>query len=891
MLRRQHVRHAPARTTGRLLLAGAALIGVVGTLGTRPQPASAATLQSWYGDVVSIVDGDTVEVVLDGQTAVRTVRIAGLNTNERWEEDPRPAECHAAAAKAALVSLLDGERVRLAARSASSQDKGRDLRHVFIGSSNVAQLMLEDGYGLPIQFTLEPDYAAANTAAAWRGVATGSHLWDPDACGAGPGAVDAIEMVTNYDAAGDDTKNPNGEYVQLRNTGGSTIDLTGWQLRDTGLGRWTFPAGASLPAGGRIRIYVGAGTNTSTSFYLGHSVPMLANTYDGMFLHDTQFDIRAYDMWPCSGDCGPTPPLVIDRVSYDAPGDDSVNPNGEWVRIRNVGNSTVDLQDWVIDTPPYQATSIASRPMAPGGSVVLYLGAGTGTTDTMYYGLSTGVLGNTGDIVTLLTPDRDLVDCAAWGSYSCGAGTESASRIEVTLNWDAAGDDATNPNGEWVNLRNTTSRTVDVSGFRVVAGSSTYTFPAGSTIAAGSRLRLYVGSGTASSTARYWGQSGAIFANAGGSVALRDASNVLVRSFTYPCSGLCGADVEPFVIDRVVYNAPGDDASNPNGERIVIRNVASYTVDLRDWQVQSGSYQLNFTASRRIASGSVVTVYVGTGTSTTGSVYWGKSGAILANSGGSVRLVSPARDLADCEAWGTGSCTGDGSSSGVIGLTAHFDAEGDDTVNPNGEWVNVSNTGSDVVDLTGWTLESAGRLFRFGGSELEPGERIRVRIGSGSATSSTVYWGQSAGILTNTGGTAALYDDDGLPVRSAKWLCTAACAPVPSVDIDSVQWDAAGDDSANPNGEWVVIANNGATPVDLRDWTVVTPPYVFDFSSSYVIQPGATVTVRMGSGTRSGSTFYWGFSTGVLGNTGDLVQLWTPANDLADCSSWGSSSC
>lgn len=852
-------------------------------------PASAATLLTWDAEVVRVLDGDTFEARIDGDPDIVVVRVAGLNTNETYSEDARDPECHSEAAKTRLDALIGGETVELRARSASSESLGRSLRHVFTGSTNVAAVMLQEGWGLPLMFAEEPDYATSNTDAARVAITSGLRVWDPDACGSSPAA--SIEMVTHYDASGVDDDNPNGEWVQLRNTGTSSVSLTGWQLRDAGLPRWSFPSGSSIPAGGRIRIYVGVGTNTSTSFYMGHTVSMLSNTADGMFLHDEDFDIRAYDMWPCAGTCGPIDSLIIDAVNFDAPGDDLTNPNGEWFTIRNIGQTVVDLQDWLIETPPYQATSIASRPIAPNGVLTVYMGSGTNTTSKMYLGKSSGILNNAGDKVWISTPARDIADCAAWGNITCPV-QALGSRIELTVNWDAAGDDTTNPNGEWVNLTNISTTSLDIGGFKLESPPHSYTVPTGTKIAAGARLRVYVGTGSATATALYWGKSSGFLDNGGDIVRLRDRTGRVVRSFEYPCAGVCGPPPAPFVIDEVRANAAGADATNPNGEWIRIRNVSTRTLDLRDWQILAGTKQLNPTASRTVAPGGVITVYIGPGTNSTTSMYWQQSSGILANEGGDVRLLSPHRDLADCAAWGTGSCPTPVGRAGSIDVTVRYDAAGDDLVNPNGEWVNVSNTGSASIDLTGMQLSTPGHVYTFPSMSLAAGGRVRVFVGSGANSSSLRYWGIDYGVFGNTGDWVSLLDPLGLEIRSFQWPCGGGrCGPIPDLEIDEVIADAPGDDGTNPNGEQVRILNAGSVAVDLRDWSLESSPHVFDFATSAVLDPGDTMTVRIGSGTATSSTRYWGFSSGILNNTGDSVRLVTPAGDAADCAAWGSGSC
>ena len=886
---RHRPRHEHARRPWTaVLLAAVTILASVSLVGPAASPVAAAGWLTWSAEVVRVLDGDTFEARVNGSSSITVVRVAGLNTHETWTEDPRDPECLSLEAKTRLRNWIEGSTVELRARKASSSSLGRTLRHVFVGSTNVATTMLEEGWGLPLRFQAEPDWALTNAAAAQRARAAGSHIWNPSACGGGPSA--SVEFVTQYDAAGSDTSNPNGEWVQIRNRGGSSLSLTGWQLRDTGLGRWSFPSGFTLQPNGRVRVHVGRGTNTSSDLYMGYSTSILSNIADGMFLHDPKFNIRAFDMWPCAGNCGLIDPLVIDKVQYDAPGNDITNPNGEWVRIRNIGQSVVDLQDWLIETPPYQMTSVASRPIAPNGTLTIFMGKGSNTSSTMYLGRSSGILSNSGDYVMIRTPHRDLADCAAWGSVKCPA-QALGSRLDLTVNWDAAGNDLTNPNGEWVNISNLSGDRIDLSGFKIESPPHSYRFPSGTSVAAGGRLRLRVGRGTNTSTTHYWGKTRGLLDNSGDIVRLLDRAGGVVRSFSYPCPGRCGPVPSPLVIDDVRENAPGNDITNPNGEWIRIRNVSTRPIDLRDWQIFSTPYQLNPTASRVIAPNGTVTIFIGRGTNDSDTLYWQQSSGILTNTGDSVLLLSPHRDVADCDAWGSASCPTVDSISGRLDVTVRYDAAGDDLANPNGEWVNVTNTSPEAIDLTGMLLSTPGHAYTFPAVDLQPNERIRVYVGSGTSSRLRRFWNRSYGIFGNGGDWVALTDARGQEIRAVTWPCSGRCGAIERLRIQSVQYDAPGSDGSNPNGEFVVVVNEGTVPVDLRDWSLETSPHVFDFYLSSTLDPGDTYTVFIGPGSTTTSVGHWGFSSGVLNNTGDSVRLITPHGDVAECERWGSGSC
>ena len=57
------------------------------------------------------------------------------------------------------------------------------------------------------------------------------------------------------DAAGDDRKNLNNEYVVFENTGTDTLDLSGWTIEDEEGQRYTVPDGFELAAGETVTLY------------------------------------------------------------------------------------------------------------------------------------------------------------------------------------------------------------------------------------------------------------------------------------------------------------------------------------------------------------------------------------------------------------------------------------------------------------------------------------------------------------------------------------------------------------------------------------------------------------------------------------------------------------
>lgn len=119
---------------------------------------------------------------------------------------------------------------------------------------------------------------------------------------------------------------------------------------------------------------------------------------------------------------------------------------------------------------------------------------------------------------------------------------------------------------------------------------------------------------------------------------------------------------------------------------------------------------------------------------------------------------------ADRGLWSEDRC---GPAAGVsLEISAiNYDAPGDDNLNLNGEWIEISNVGSVRVELTGWTVkdESASSRYRFSpGFGLDPGATVRLHTGCGEDTATAIYWcNTGSAVWNNSGDTVFLVDPAG----------------------------------------------------------------------------------------------------------------------------------
>ncbi|MGG5259002.1 lamin tail domain-containing protein [Phycicoccus avicenniae] len=390
-------------------------------------PAVSASV-SQQGTVVAVVDGDTVDVDIDGDGTSRPVAIrnAGLQTMET-------GQCHAADATAVMRSVALGQRVRLTAASSSSSSLGRPVRTVdVIGPSGTTDTQLEvlrRGQALPFPMGFEQARSASYLLAAEQAAAAGTGLWDDDTCGAGPAEGARLRVMVMYEGDGDEAKNPNAEWVDIRNDASSAVSLAGWWLRSAAQDSKVFPAGTAVAPRSVLRVHVGKGTPDAVHAYWGFTAPRFNNITatqrvgGGAYLFDPQGDLRAHSSYPClTGTC--LTPAARGKVTltarYDAPGDDMTNPNGEVVTITSTTTARVDLSFAVLQVGgnTLQLGSTAALP-TKGSTIRVYMGKGTTTATVKHWNHPSSILANAGGAVELRTHEAVRIACTAWGTGRC----------------------------------------------------------------------------------------------------------------------------------------------------------------------------------------------------------------------------------------------------------------------------------------------------------------------------------------------------------------------------------------------------------------------------------------------------------------------------------------
>jgi len=147
-------------------------VAVVALLLGRGADSHASTL---HGQVVRVVDGDTIQVRLDGGATER-VRYIGIDTPESVKPGT-PVQCFAKKASHFNAGLVAGRDVTLKTDAEERDRYGRLLAYVYAGPEFVNRELVARGYARTL--TIPPNVAHADefAALARRARQAGLGLW------------------------------------------------------------------------------------------------------------------------------------------------------------------------------------------------------------------------------------------------------------------------------------------------------------------------------------------------------------------------------------------------------------------------------------------------------------------------------------------------------------------------------------------------------------------------------------------------------------------------------------------------------------------------------------------------------------------------------------------
>jgi micrococcal nuclease len=237
-----------------------------------------------------------------------------------------------------------------------------------------------------------------------------------------------------------------------------------------------------------------------------------------------------------------------------------------------------------------------------------------------------------------------------------------------------------------------------------------------------------------------------------------------------------------------------------------------------------------------------------------------------------------------------------------ISVIVNWDAPGDDNVNVNGEFIILRNIGDRDVDLSGWLVRDSSLTSWYylpNGSILAPNDFRVVHVGigeNGQPNPRDLYMGSATPLFPNTQvelflGDGAYLVDRNTAIRSYyEYPCVLDCSdPLQGVlRITKVNAIATAKSPAKrANQEYIKIKNFGTAPALLDGYYLRREVSTYPFLVNTIILPGKTLTVRIGKGTPTPLTQFWGRDKPLLRDQGDRVALLSNRNVTISAKSWG----
>jgi endonuclease YncB( thermonuclease family) len=244
--------------------------------------------------------------------------------------------------------------------------------------------------------------------------------------------------------------------------------------------------------------------------------------------------------------------------------------------------------------------------------------------------------------------------------------------------------------------------------------------------------------------------------------------------------------------------------------------------------------------------------------------------------------------------WNPAYCGAGPSDGAPLQMTVNWDADGDDNLDPNGEWIRIRNLDPvNAMPLGGWWLrDSALRRYVFPEwATVPPAGHITVYAGRGDVNDTEFYWGLRWPAFENVtnesamGDGAYLFDPNGDLRYSMTYPCREACT---DANQGAIRLDV-----KYEGREVVQISNVAAHPVDLEPYRLTSRPYGYTFNPGDVLQPGETMRIRLWESWDEDDSRlirYWPVGR-ILNNGGDSVQLRRYDDVVIACSAWGGHAC
>ncbi len=653
-----------------------------------------------------------------------------------------------------------------------------------------------------------------------------------------------------------------GEWFEVFNPGTKPVDMAGYTVKDDDHDSFVIDASVVVPAGGYAVFGVQPDSNGQVPLDYAYGKQMrLFNSHDELVIADrigVQVDRVKWDdgrtfpdpngasmslLDPASdnnlgrnwceattswatGDRG-TPdaatwcqapgqhPLVVTEIMFD-PEVPASERASEWIEISNLGEAPVDVSGWTLTAGDFKTHTIGKFVIEPGQNAVLAASgdsaANGGITPDYVYGTNLPLFNKSGRII-VKSPNGAIVDRIDW---SADAGFPIPSGRSITLGFPTT-DNALGPN---------------------------------------------------------WCESYERFGDG---------------DFGTPGTpGTCELPADPpaLRLSEIMRNPAA--VSDSRGEWFEIHNPTGADVDLKGWSFGDNTSDFHFIRESLIApANGFVVLGRSTNTETNGGArvdYSYGGSVVLANNADSLELFSQHGQLVDSVAWDDGEVwmrpngasmavvdgswcesgpqygRGDRGTPGtandctplahapIVISEVHIDSAAvSDTV---GEWIELTNTGTELIDVKGWTLRDddfdthtiATSLVLKPGLSVVLGRETSTRINGGAP----VNYSYGADFpLVNGADEINLLDATLVPVDRVTWTETR---PLPARSGASAALRDLASDNAAPENWCTSITTYGTrgelgTPGLPNACEIVVPTTTTTIPATTTTVPVTTTTV------------------------------------------------
>ena len=246
----------------------------------------------------------------------------------------------------------------------------------------------------------------------------------------------------------------------------------------------------------------------------------------------------------------------------------------------------------------------------------------------------------------------------------------------------------------------------------------------------------------------------------------------------------CGPVEQPDARPKltIVWNAPGADAVNLNGEYVVLRNNGLAPLDLSGWLLRDSSLTgwYFFPEGTVLVPGDFLVAHTGCGINgqpTARDYYLCANAPLFPNTSETEFLGDEALlldgntairafDIYPCST----DCTDPLTGKLVISKVNARSTSPRPSIAANQEYVDVTNVSTETLALDGYYLRRKVSSYPFlAGTVLAPGERVRVRIGKGAQSVHRQFWGQERPLLTNKHDKVQLLSNKDVVISTVAW--------------------------------------------------------------------------------------------------------------------------